>query len=284
MKQKYFAFIILCFFSIPRIGAEDAKPLIRLNNFSTLGISSEESRLIQSLFTSYLSDMGELLPYIENHHEQPSPASTVSQSGERPRPVDYTINGTIRLEQDGHIFQLEITNVRSGEIYSVSSIYKTTGELALKARSILETAFAESIESDKQVQISPESINESYVIGAWKGEAGIEMINLQRGGRGVAFFSSGAQMVLSYSIHNNTLRVWQVSPNSERFYYPLPLYAAIHLAEGAEPMIWELSLFNRGTILSGVRQATAVRMEFEKVGELVHGGDIRQVQWTKVSH
>jgi len=183
------------------------------------------------------------------------------------------------------MFLLEITNVRTGETYSLSSIYKNTGELALKARSILEAAFAQTMEPEKPAAISPETLYESLVIGTWRGESGIEMVNLQRGGRGVAFFSSGAQMVLSYSIVDNTLKVWQVSPNSERFYYPLPYFAATHLANGAEPMQWELTLYQKGSVLSGVRQATAVRMDFGQiVGELVHGGDVRQVQWTKVSH
>ncbi|MCL2880341.1 MAG: hypothetical protein FWF29_08865 [Treponema sp.] len=293
MKQKNIAFIIFFCISILRVAAED-KPVIQVNDFSTLGISSEETRLIQALFTSYLSDMGQLIPKIgaqtgaqpDSSPDQPLSSDTDNQLKENTgvRAADFSINGTIRLEQDGHVFRLDITNVKTGEVYSVSSIYKTTGELALKARSILETAFAESKETEKPAPSNPEPISESQIIGAWRGEAGIEMVNLQRGGRGVAFFSSGAQMVLSYTIANNSLEVKQISPNSERFYYPLPLFAAIRLAEGAEPMVWNLSLYQNGTVLSGVRQSTAVRMELDKVGELVNGGDVRQIQWTKATH
>jgi len=249
--------------------AQEAKPLILLNDFSMLGISSEESLLIHDLVVSYLSELGELI----NDNE-----------GAATHPPDYSINAAIYQEQDGYIFLVKITNVRTGETHSASSAHKSTGELALKARSVLETAFAETVEPEKLAQFSPELISESRITGTWKGEAGVAMINLQRGGRGVAFFSSGAQMVLSYVIAGNTLKIRQESPNSERFYYPLPLYAARHLAEGAEPMVWELSLYQRGTVLSGIRQATAVRMEYGQVGELVYGGDIRQVQWTKVGH
>jgi hypothetical protein len=272
---------LLLAFSGIYLEAQDAKPLIQLNDFSTPDISAEESRLIQTLFLSYLSEVGEIILPSGSTHEQGAPAD--SQAHEN-RPVDYTINGDIRLEQDGYIFLLEITATGTGASYSTSSVFKTTGELALKARSILETAVAETIESAKKTAIIPENINEDQIIGTWKGEAGIEMINLQRGGRGVAFFSSGAQMTLSYRIDNKTLRVRQVSPNSERFYYPLPLYAAQHLAAGAEPMVWELVMYQNGSVLSGVRQATAVKMDFEKAGELIHGGDIRHVQWTRVIH
>jgi hypothetical protein len=284
MRQIIFALLVLLSFSLFHLEAQDAQPLIQLNDFSTRGISSEEALLIQTLFLSYLSEMGEIITPMGSHIEQVSVIPPSPHDNSMSRSVDYTINGVIRLEQDGHIFLLEITNNRSGETCSVNSMYKTTGELALKARSILEAVFSEVMESEKQNAISPEIIHENRIIGTWKGEAGIEMINLQRGGQGVAFFSSGAQMVLSYDIIDNILRVRQVSPNSERFYYPLPLYAAIHLAAGAEPMVWELTLYKKGAVLSGVRQATAVRMDFERVGELVHRGDIRHVQWTKVLH
>jgi len=274
MRQKIFAFL-LCSFSFFHVDAQEAKPLILLNDFSTPGVSAEESRLIQDLFVSYLSEMGVL---ISNLAQPPEPVTR------GPRPVDYSISGSIQPEQDGYVFLVEITNARTGETHSASSAHKSTGELALNVRSIMETAFAEIMDPKKTEQFSSEIISESRIIGTWKGEPGITMINLQRGGRGVAFFASGAQMVLSYTIVENTLKIRQESPNSERFYSPLPLYAAIYLAKGAEPMVWELSLFQQGTVLSGIRQSTAVRMEYGQLGELVHGGDLREVSWTKASH
>jgi len=273
---------LLCSLSFFRMDAQEAKPLILLDDFSTPGISSEESRLFQALVISYLSELGEL---ISNLEQPPAPDTKPYRNEDaEAHPPDYSVNATIRPEQDGYIFLVEITNVRTGETHSASSAHKSTGELALKARSVLETAFEETVEPEKLARFSPEPIIESRITGTWKGEAGVAMINLQRGGRGVAFFSSGAQMALSYVIAGNTLKVRQESPNSERFYYPLPLYAARHLAEGARPIVWELSLYQKGTVLSGIRQATAVKMEYGQVGELVHGGDLRQVQWTKVGH
>jgi hypothetical protein len=110
------------------------------------------------------------------------------------------------------------------------------------------------------------------------------MIRLQRDGRGVAVFSSGVQMVLSYVIEHNILRVWQISPNSERFYYPLPYDTARELAAGAEPMAWELSLYSRGTVLGGIKIATGVQLEGNRVVKLLPGGDIREVEWTRGAH
>jgi hypothetical protein len=91
-------------------------------------------------------------------------------------------------------------------------------------------------------------------------------------------------MVLSYVIENNVLKITQVSPNSERFYYPLPQETARQLAAGAEPMSWELSLYQQGTMLAGVRLSTAVRMEGNQAVELLPGGDVREVIWTRAGH
>ena len=280
MKQWFFAFALLLGFFFYQAGAEEVKPLIKFNPFFTEGISLEESRLIENLVQSYLSDRGMLISYFTG--EQPE--EVVSGQNDRRTPLpDYTINGNISLEPDGPFFQLEIVNTRTGEVHTVSSMYKSTGELALKARSIIESVFAESLDPQNRIQASAESISENQVIGSWKGEAGIEMIRLQRGGRGLAIFSSGAQMVLSYEIENNILRIWQISPNSERFYYPLPQSVARRLAEGAQPMLWELSLYQQGTVLEGVKLATAVKMDNNQVVELLPGRDVRKVQWIKVN-
>jgi hypothetical protein len=91
-------------------------------------------------------------------------------------------------------------------------------------------------------------------------------------------------MVLSYVINDNILRIWQISPNSERFYYPLPYDVARELAAGAEPMAWELSLYSRGTVLGGIKIATGVQLEGSRVVKLLPGGDIREVEWIKGTH
>jgi hypothetical protein len=279
--------LILCVFLIPFVlKAEENRPVIKFNPLFIEGIGIEESRLIESLIQSYLSDMGEVINYFDG---SPYPDSLSGAKGNTleswSRIPDYTVTGAIHLDRDSRIFSLELHNTKTGETYSFTSIYKTAGDLALKARSILESAFAAGgPEEEKRQKTAPEPITENQIAGTWRGETGIEMIRLQRGGRGVAVFSSGAQMVLSYVIENNTLRVWQISPNSERFYYPLPSEAARALAAGAEPMAWELSLYSGGTVLGGIKIATGVQLEGNRDVQLLPGGDIRDVEWIKGSH
>ncbi|MDR2258722.1 MAG: hypothetical protein LBE14_06195 [Treponema sp.] len=283
MKKRPPAFII-CALLIPfMLKAEENKPVIKLNPLFIEGIGIEESRLIESLIQSYLSDIGEVISHFDTSLSPAEGNSAGSMENSLwARMPDYTVTGAIHLDQDSRIFSLELHNTKTGETHSFTSIYKTTGDLALKARSILESAFAlRGFEEEKERKTAPEPMTENQIVGTWRGETGIEMIRLQRGGRGVAVFSSGVQMVLSYVINDNVLRVWQISPNSERFYYPLPYEAARELAAGAEPMAWELSLYSRGTVLGGIKIATGVQLEENRVVKLLPGGDIREVEWVK---
>ena len=276
MGLKRAAFLVLMVFITHAARGQESKPLIQLNPFSIEGIGTEESRLIASLVQSYLSDIGNVVGNALNGSRQERPQSAPS--------ADFTISGTIRIEPDGHVFVVEITNTRTEESYSVRSIYKNSGEIALKARSVLESAFAAGgLEMEKRPSSRPERPSETLIAGTWKPEAGIEIIRLMPGGRGLAIFSSGAQMVLSYSIEGNTLKILQISPNSERYYYPLPIEAARELARGAEPMSWELSMYQGGTVLGGIRISTAARMSSEGVvRDLLPNGDVREVLWTKI--
>jgi hypothetical protein len=111
----------------------------------------------------------------------------------------------------------------------------------------------------------------------------VELVRLQRGGAGIAILSSGAQMALEYTIEDNTLKVTQRSPNTERFYHPLPYGVAKQLAAQAEPMRWELLLYEGGTSLRGIKTATAVRYERDTIIELLPAS-AREAEWVKASH
>jgi hypothetical protein len=87
-------------------------------------------------------------------------------------------------------------------------------------------------------------------------------------------------MSLSYTIENNTLKVRQNSPNTERYYYPLPYGAAKQLSDEAGPMTWELLLYSGGTHLKGFRRSTEARVEGNLVVELIPDA-IRDAEWTR---
>jgi hypothetical protein len=261
------------------LGAQNNKPVIRLMPFSTAGIGADEERLLDSLIRSYLSDFGEVISSFPDNDGLFISGNVFAENGSSPESLTaiphYTVSGSLRMEQDVRVLDINVDDAASGEAKSYSYSYKSAGELALKTRSMLENAFVAPPER-RQDPVPAETINENRIMGSWKGETGIEMVRLYRGGRGMAIFSSGAQMALSYAVENNTLIVRQVSPNSERYYYPLPLERARALSAAAPPMIWELRLSRRGSVLRGFKSTAGFSADGNGIIP-----EIRDVEWTR---
>jgi hypothetical protein len=271
--KKRLLLVLLALFFVFLAGAQETKPVIRFSPLYTKGIGFEETRFIESLIQSYLSDFGEVVNLLEG---------SFAGFDSLTRTPDYVLSGSVYLERDFRIFTLEIHNTQTGETSSATSTHKTAGDLVLKARSLVEMIFNPGRpgppgETGEIPEEKPEIITERSISGTWRGEPGIETVYLQQG-RGVAFFSSGARMNLSYTIENNTLKITQNSPNTERFYYPLPFEAAKQLSAEAVPMTWELFLYSGGTCLRGVKISTEARIEDNEVVEFLPGS-VRETEW-----
>jgi hypothetical protein len=190
---------------------------------------------------------------------------------------DYILSGSIYLERKTRIFTLEIRNTHANEVTKTTTERRTAGDLVLRARSLVESIInlpvlsgAESAAANEAEREIPQIITENAITGTWRGESGIEIIRLQPGGRGTAFFSSGAQMNLSYVIEGNVLKIRQNSPNVERFYYPNPPEITKLLSVQAEPMRWEFMLYSGGNRLKGTKISTDVRILQNGKAELLY--------------
>jgi hypothetical protein len=244
------------------------------------GLSAEESRIIETLIYSYINNLGEV--FIPPDLDFPSDG----------RIPDYTFSGKIIQTADGLVLTLEVSGLGTGEKASLTSVYKTTAELALNARSMVEAAFVGKSPPAGNAHPSErtgEVLTEGNIIGTWRGEPGITVVRLRRGGRGLAVFSSGAQMNLLYSIENNALNVVQDSPNTEQYYQRqgnpsvrIPYLVARRLSEEAKPMRWELFLYENGTILRGIKTASVIHSDLEKILTVTHG-TIQEVEWIRTS-
>jgi hypothetical protein len=281
MKKGVCILLFLAFSAFP-LGAQEEKPRVKIIPFTVHGLGTEEARIIESLIWSYIaalgdasfsSERGELFSF--DPPEGEDPVLPVNDG----RSPDYTLSGSITLERDSRILMLEIGEQATGEITYYTSAHKTTSELVLKIRSLIESAFSLNPGGPVRAE-EPELLTEGGIAGTWRGDTGIEIIRLRRGGRGTAIFSSGAQMELSYSIDQNTLRVTQSSPNTERYYHPVPYGVAKQLVSDAEPMRWELLLYHQGTSLRGIKIATAVRYEGNTILELLPAS-AREAEWTR---
>jgi hypothetical protein len=250
--------------------AQENKALVQLMPFSIQGLGRDEAEILEALIQSYIVDLGDNSPYraVAN-----PPAGTINP--------DYIITGSISLVNDERVLKLELVNTQTGDVMQFTSNHKTASDLALKSRSLVQEALSGGNETAQSAEI-PETIQANTIAGTWKGDQGIEMIRLQRNGSGMAVFSSGARMMLSYSINENTLNVTQTSPNVDRFYHPVPYNIAKELVNTAEPMSWEMKLYNKGTDLKGTKKATAVIYEGDTIKSFLFGAT-RDAEWTKIN-
>ncbi|MDR1430229.1 MAG: hypothetical protein LBI85_08040 [Spirochaetaceae bacterium] len=283
MRRFVLIFTLVFFAEFPGPGAQAAKPVVRIMPFSVQGIDIEEARTIEALIQSYLFDLGDR--FIDFELTDPSGAilrTSLSPDG-IPAEPDFVISGSLTLEGEDRVLTLDLSNTHTGQAVQFTSAHKTTGEMALKTRSLVQLAMAsrpEGGEGSGEGE-NAEALSEGLVIGRWRGDAGIEMIRLQGGGAGLAVFSSGARMNIRYEIRDNVLYVVQSSPNSERYYHPVPYGIARQMVELAEPMSWEFRLFGNGTSLRGQKTATAVEYSGDTIINL-HTGAARDAEWTKM--
>ncbi|MDR3145548.1 MAG: hypothetical protein LBU21_04660, partial [Treponema sp.] len=196
-KGIIFGILVLLFPSF--LGAAE-KPVVSIDPFVVRGLSPEEGRIIEALIYSYIGVVGEVV--INAGGQDRGGTGTREPVDNRgTRLPDFILSGNITLENDNHILILKITNTRIGETTLYTSSHRTTGELLLKVRTMVETLFsAESISSGESPadirKDGPEPIIERNITGTWRGDTGIEIIRLRQGGRGIAVFSSGVQMNL----------------------------------------------------------------------------------------
>jgi hypothetical protein len=294
MKKKFSLAGVLVFFLASFLPADTERPLVLISPLAIEGLSADEGRIIENLIYSYINNLGEAFIPPE------SSDNFTADLQDRWIP-DYIFSGTITQNEDGFILAIEIGGTATGERASFSSVYKTTGDLVLNVRSMVESAFAGRIPSTvsgpdadetegtayPSAETGGEPLAEENIMGTWRGEPGIALIRLRRGGQGIAVFSSGAQMNLLYSIENNILTVVQNSPNTEGYYQrqgssslTIPYLVTRRLAGEAKPMRWELLLYENGTVLRGIKTVSVIRHDLERILEITHG-TIQEVEWIR---
>ncbi len=272
MRKCVFFIVCLIAFS-PHIKAQERKVVVQLMPFSIQGLGSDEAKILEALIQSYIIDLGNSVNY-----ETITDDANFQAESQNP---DYIITGSIARVGDERVLKLDLVNTQTGEVEHFTSNHKTASDLALKSRSLVQEALFGGNETSSSAETA-EAISRDAVAGTWKGDTGIEMIRLQRNGTGMAVFSSGVRMMLSYSIDRDTITVTQTSPNVERFYHPVPLTVAKALVQTAEPMTWEMKLYNNGTDLKGTKKATAVEYEGDTV-KAFYFGTMREAEWTRIN-
>ena len=250
---------------------QETRAVILFTPFVNHGLGTEEARFIESLVQAHVSELGQVIFFVDDIN----PGAPVP---------DFILSGRLYMERSSRGFELVVQDTRSNEVFKSATRHRSSGDLVLRTRSLVESVFRNHTQAERGLAVNEmgeaEIISERSILGTWRGETGIEIIRLQAGGRGMAFFSSGAQMALSHSIEDNTLFVWQNSPNNELFYHHLPQGIARQLALEALPMRWELQQFSGGTQLAGIKISSDVRAIEAVVPEIIPE-TVRNTVWTR---
>ncbi|GAB1481329.1 hypothetical protein MASR2M78_01440 [Treponema sp.] len=265
MMKKAFLFLGL-FLALQFLSAQNNKHLVAILPFSQTDSGEAETRTLEHLIESYISEIeGIQLLQVKDSYS-----------------ADYLISGSLTSVGNNRVLNLEMVAVKSGEKRSVSAVHRSMSDLVLGTRALVQGLLGlrpEQTESEE----SRLPLNEDLVYGTWHGDAGLESIRIFKGGRAAAIFSSGVRMDLSYQIKNDEIILSQVSPNMERYYYPVPYKVAKELVKMAEPMRWVLHALARGTVLRGIKISSAVRYEKDSILEIIHNS-IGETEWTKLEH
>jgi hypothetical protein len=229
--------------------ADDWKVIVLVHPLERENIEIEESSFVESLLYSYISAMSDIEVLLEENQSEHN--------------VDYELFGSLNNDGDSTVITLNVKNLATGEIVAYTSAHKNSSEMVLKLRSIVQTLFHEpAATASANVPSSPaaaEDITLNAIVGLWRSDGGIEMVNFQRDGTTIAFFSSGERMILKFTIEDNVLKVIQNSPNRERYYQGLPYDVVRELTQKAQPLYFELQLFDSGLSLRGKRIETTAK-------------------------
>jgi hypothetical protein len=268
----YIAFMII---ALVHVGAQDEKPVLKIYPLEAEGTSLEDARLLESLIHAYFSKHKDIAIVLLSDAEVSEPVSA-------PTP-NYFVKSRLRPDESGYIFEIIIDDNASRELSRQTVKYKSTKDIALNMPNIVNTAFEwrGSMEKTLVAPDTEELVNSDKILGLWNGDKGIKLVRILPNGRAFAFFMSGANMMLSYKIENNKLIIMQVSPNNENFYYPLPLTIAKVLAKEAEPMRWELMLYENESLLKGdIIETTVESEDYEKI--VIRHNTVREVEWSRL--
>jgi len=270
--------------------AQETKPVIVVLPFTGTSVNATEVSVIENLVQSYISELNDFRLVSEADRDKvlsewefsSSDASKGSAIGKL-LTADYLLYGTIGTVGDNKVLTLDVVKVQTGEKLSFSSINKSMSDLALGARALVRQALnRRASDSTSGVSETPEVITEDKIVGSWRGDKGLELVRVYPGGVAVAILSSGAKMELTYTIQDKEIELVQSSPNTERYYHPVPYAVARQLVSLAKPMRWRFQLVSNGSVLRGTKIATALRYHGDTIDEVIQDSS-REAEWTKIT-
>jgi len=291
--------------------AEAGQRVLRVMPFSGDALSAGETTALQNLITSYVVEL-RAFRVIDTQGQELAlkEAETAVQLGVpkdvAPLAADYLLSGDASKVGGIIVFTLDLTTVSSGEKHSVSDTAGSVDELILESRRLTRSLFAAQASprkadaADYPAAASPGSSAGaqeggqaplSYdpsprldeIVGAWKGDKGLDRISIFSDGRGIAILESGASMRIRASIDGAKVIVAQDQKSIPDYYRSpgLGYEAAKEIAEKARPWRWVFSLSSAGDRLVGVKESVFVKVDPSGTVD-VDNNYVRDSAWTRL--
>ena len=185
---------------------------------------------------------------------------------------DYIFTGTITGLESGIELKLILKNKADAVTRTISKIYGNANLILLDSRILVNNLFDMSIrlengniaqentvkqptsEDGTPVEIT----NIESLAGSWRGENGIERIEIMRGGRAIAVLSSGVSIFLSLKLTGGQLIVTQSGAPNARQFTNLPDNIAKKAAELGKTPAWKFLVSKDNKILFGEKTYTEI--------------------------
>lgn len=253
-ENKIFSLVFL-FFSTVALYAGDV-PTVGFRNLSATGVDQSGVITLDNLIFDFLKEQRTI---------NAIDLRGIPEGTESGAQTDYICTGSISLENSRYYLTLVMyimpDNVKTAEI---TRNYDSYNRILLESRTVLKELIEAMARTSPQGNGQVEQVkfipvtNLDSLSGSWKGEEGVEKVVILRGGKAVAFFSTGISMQLELSLSEGKLIARQKGPNQVKYFVFLPAMVATKVAATAPPASWELSLTEDRQNLVGIHHTVEV--------------------------
>jgi len=126
------------------------------------------------------------------------------------------------------------------------------------------------------------SVELNFISGTWQGDKGINTVEIQNDGTGVAALDDKNTMKLRVTIDKDQVIVRQDEPNSPKMYLPFfPYSIAVQIVELARPMSWVFRLTSDHNTLDGTKETSFFRIDRGNV-VYVDNTYTRAAEWHRI--
>ncbi len=204
---------------------------------------------------------------------------------------DYIFGGDIIGLKDGIKVELILKGSSDEITRKINKVYRNSNLILLDSRVLVAQLFDMSFALQSVDSKLPEGIDNkldedflpvkdlSVLSGSWKGDEGIERVEIMRKGRAIAVLSSGALLSLQMTLNDGFLCIKQVSAPLARQFFNLPDKIAKKAAKLGKTPTWKFKVSPDNKTLLGIK--TDIKIQYNE-SDIISSKQVQvAVTWSK---